>query len=690
MPCSLTGEVADGIDRRTLLKSGLLAAGALAGGGAALAEVVAKPFGGAKGSGKGSGHHPGAHGQAGSQGGRGRAPGPPRPVRPNILVVMVDQLRTPQWFSAAPWALALMPNLAKLRAGGVSFASHYTASNDCTPARAAMLTGLHTHQTGCMITGGSTLDPGFPTWGTMLRELGYRTAWFGKWHLTHGDNLWDSFLDAGALEPYGFSGGTYPSPDGAPGQGWRVDPFIAAQFEQWLAKAPSRQPWCTTVSFVNPHDIAWWYRWSKHTAAEASVPNRVRELPPNFESPSQLMERRKPLLQLALQETARQSFGEVPYEGAGVVDSWLPFMDLYLKLLARVDAHIGQVLEALAQRPHVAANTVVVFTSDHGEYGASHGLRGKGGSAYEEAIRVPLLVKDLRGNAGVVAGQGAGRAGRADARPLTAAPQTIRSGLTSSVDVAPLLLSIATGGNDWRGDSHYAHLAGRHDLARMLADPRAPGRPYVLHATDEVVTEFAIEPYAASAPLHLAAIRTPKGKYAVYSHFTPHTIKPLKKGREKELYDYRAEGGRLEVDNVAGDSHLEARLSAELKRAIKHELREPLPRRLHAAQRRGFEDYAKTATRAALKASARRKKLIERQELEEPSAEGPLADSAHGGGTAPGPGSPGPLQEPGSASPTGASGPSGATGARSRAGVPSATRSAPRPADRRATRRRTA
>jgi arylsulfatase A-like enzyme len=608
----LTTDVKDAIDRRTLLKSGLLAAGAFAGGGAALAEVIAKQPG--SGSGGGHPHRTGGHGDQARHGnGRGNAPGPAKTDRPNILVVMVDQLRTPAWFSATPAAVALMPNLARLRGGGVSFGNHYTASNDCTPARAALLTGLHTHQTGCMITGGSTLDPGFPTWGTMLREQGYRTAWFGKWHLTHGDNRWSSLLDAGALEPYGFEGGTYPSPDGAPGQGWRVDPHVASQFEQWLARAPSKQPWCTTVSFVNPHDIAWWYRWSRHTAAESSVPNRVRALPPNFETPTELMERRKPLLQLALQETARQSFGEVPYEGRGMVESWLPFMDLYLKLLAKVDGHIGEVLDALERKPHVAANTVVVFTSDHGEYGSSHGLRGKGGAAYEEAIRVPLIVNDMRGK-------------------ITAAPQRVRSGLTSSVDVAPMLLSIATGSiSAWRKDSHYGHLAQRHDLAGMLEDPTRKGRPYVLHATDEVVTEFAIEPYASAAPLHLAAIRTAKGKYAVYSHFAPGTIRPRKKGREGELYDYGTQGGRLEMANVAGHSHLQAKLSAQLKRAVKDELREPLPKRLHAARRRGFEDYFQTAKKAALKASERRRRLIERGEVGPPSPDGPLADTSGGG-----------------------------------------------------------
>jgi arylsulfatase A-like enzyme len=391
------------IDRRTLLKSGLLAGGALAGGGAALADLMSKQpaVPAAARAGKRSIAARDAATKARAPGASGpEQPGSPGRQRPpNILVIMVDQLRTPQWFSAGPTAAALMPNLARLRSGGVSFASHYTASNDCTPARAALLTGLHTHQTGCMITGGSTLDPGFPTWGTMLREQGYRTHWYGKWHLTHGDNLWDSYENAGALEPYGFGGGTFPSPDGAPGQGWRVDPHIVTQFEKWFAHAGSggtgKNPWCTTVSFVNPHDIAWWYHWSERFAGEAEPPSVVGELPPNFETPAEMIARGKPQLQRSLQDTAQASFGTVPYGGPELEETWLPFLDLYLKLLGEVDGHIGAVLNTLASRPDVAANTVVLFTSDHGEYGASHGMRGKGGGAYEEAIRVPLIVRDL-------------------------------------------------------------------------------------------------------------------------------------------------------------------------------------------------------------------------------------------------------------------------------------------------------
>jgi arylsulfatase A-like enzyme len=600
------------IDRRTLLKSGLLAGGALAGGGAALADLVTKadpdpaPAQAATRV-KAARHGSGSHGKSQSA---AKPPGAPAGYKaPNILVIMVDQLRTPQWFSATSQALAGMPNLARLRNGAVSFEHHYTAANDCTPARAALLTGLHTHQTGCMITGGSTLDPGFPTWGTMLRDLDYRTYWYGKWHLTHGDNLWDSYENSGSLEPYGFAGGTFPSPDGAPGQGWRVDPHIVSQFETWFARdgggASSKKPWCTTVSLVNPHDIAWWYHWSDRFAAEAQAPSMAGELPPNFETPEQMLAAGKPQLQRSLQDTAQASFGTVPYSGPDIESTWLPFLDLYLKLLGEVDSHIGSVLNTLASRPDVAANTVIVFTSDHGEYGSSHGMRGKGGGAYEEAIRVPLIVRDLRNQ-------------------VTAAPAQARSGLTSSVDVAPLLLDLATGSSAWRTDSHYSHLASRHDIASMLSDPKAPGRDYVLHATDETVTEFAIEPYAAEAPLHVVALRTPNAKYATYSNFAPGSLNAEMAGRETELYDYSTPEGRMELPNEAGNSNLEPHLNALMQRAVRDELHEPLPQRLHRARRHGLRDYFKTAARAAEKATERRRERAEREfEEEAPFSEEP-------------------------------------------------------------------
>jgi arylsulfatase A-like enzyme len=567
------------VDRRTAIKRGLIAGGVLAGAGAIGAAAAD--------TGSDSSSPP-------STPARAHATPVVRYDKPNILVIVVDQLRFPQWFSPNPAGLGLPPNLQRLSRGAVSFARHYTASNDCSPARSTLLTGLYTHQTGCMITGGSTLDPGFPTWGTMLREHGYSTRWLGKWHLTHGDNHWTAFTGEQALERYGFDGGIFPSPDGAPGQGWRVDPQIAKRFSDWFDEEGGSEPWCTTVSFVNPHDIAWWYKWTDRVPAEASARRTVQRLPPNYETPELLLERHKPRLQRSFQETAAASFGPVPFSGADANERWLEFMDLYVKIQLEVDRHIGGVMRTLQSNPQVAANTVIVFTSDHGEYGASHGLRGKGASAYEECTRVPLLVKDPRGL-------------------LTAAPEVPRTQLSSSVDVAPLLLTIATGSDAWREDPHYSHLAGRLDLAGILANPEAPGRQFVLHATDETVTEFAIEPYAADAPLHVVGLRTPQAKYVTYSNWPYDGIAPKSQGEETELYDYSTHSGRLELHNSAGESPLEEGLRAEYERAFKDELRAPLPPRLVAAHARGFADYFSTARHASVSAAARRKRRSERE-----------------------------------------------------------------------------
>jgi arylsulfatase A-like enzyme len=576
------------VNRRTFLKGGLVVGGVLAGAGGAIAAVAATssdpdspattPTAAPTTS-----NSPTARRATGGRGGD----------RPNILVILVDQLRYPQWFSPVPGGVGLPPNLARLSEGAVSFARHYTASNDCTPARSALLTGLYTHQTGCMITGGSTLDPAFPTWGGMLREQGYHTRWYGKWHLTHRDNHWTAATGEPELERYGFGGGTYPSPDGGPGQGWHVDPRITAQFADWYAQEGGAEPWCTTVSFVNPHDIAWWYAWTRRVRPEASAPRAVHRMPPNFETPDLLLERHKPRLQRSFQDTTAASFGPVPFKGPEAMHKWLSFLDLYVKLQLEVDRHIGKVIRTLQSRPRVAANTVIVFSSDHGEYGASHGMRGKGASGYEEGIRVPLLVRDPRG-------------------VLTSEPQRLRTQLTSSVDVAPLLLTIASGSDAWREEERYAHLSRRADLAQILADPSAPGRPYVLHATDEIVTEYAIEPYAANAPLHVVALRTAQGKYVNYSNWPAGKIGPLAQGQEHELYDYFTHSGRLELHNGAGHSPLEESLRAQWERAFVDELREPLPRRLQPAHANGFADYFLTAKNAATGATVRRKRRSER------------------------------------------------------------------------------
>jgi hypothetical protein len=210
----------------------------------------------------------------------------------------------------------------------------------------------------------------------------------------------------------------------------------------------------------------------------------------------------------------------------------------------------------------------------------------------------------------------------------------VRTQLTSSVDVAPLLLTIATGSSEWRREPHYAHLAGRLDLASILADPAAAGRRHVLHATDEIVTEFALESYVASAPLHVVGLRTMAAKYATYSNWSAGAIDPLYQGTESELYDYRSQAGRLELANVSGRSPLEDPLRARLERAIAEELRAPLPSHLTAPQRRGIADYHAAAARSA-KVAARARREMSARDLGDLEGSGAVVGRDHPGGFTP-------------------------------------------------------
>jgi arylsulfatase A-like enzyme len=500
--------------------------------------------------------------------------------RPNILVIIVDQLRAPRWFPAQDKLDSLLPNIARIRRVATSFENHYTAANMCVAARGTLLTGLYPHQTGCMLTKlitSSTLSAGFPTWGTMLREQGYETTWYGKWHLGPEPDK-----TPGGLEAYGFDGGTYPSPNGSPEQGVQKDPGIADQFIAWLESAKNG-PWATTVSFVNPHDINWWPRFtaSDEAAALSSVGNDFTSIPPNLETTAQL-QATKPRLQTALQETMNAASGVVLDVGPLDNQLWINSLTLYLWYQRQVDAQIGRVLDALYSRPKLAANTIVVFTSDHGEYAGSHGLRAKGGGVYEEAIHVPLYIVDPR-------------------RQLSSGTATVRTQFTSSVDFAPLMLTIAHGSARWRSQARYSQIAKRADITAIARNPRTAGRPWIAHVTDETTAEELSYSYswANQAPHHVTSVRTPWAKYAAYSAWRPATneIQPEPLGQDFELYDYGTADGRLELDNLAGRApRLEGTMSELLEaKVIPDEIREPLPRRLWTAQHQGYADfYART------------------------------------------------------------------------------------------------
>jgi hypothetical protein len=193
-----------------------------------------------------------------------------RSGKPNILFIMVDEMAFPTVFprgvsGPTEYLQKFMPNTYELWSHGVRFKSFYGASSACSPSRATMVTGLYSHQQWLLMTRGKPmprLQPQFPTYGRLLRRLGYQTPYFGKWHLSN-----EPKEEAAAktwLESYGFNGRTLPDVHGENGQGQEADPDIADQAVAWLSQRRKNEaPWCATVSLINPHDRTYWWGGSQ-------------------------------------------------------------------------------------------------------------------------------------------------------------------------------------------------------------------------------------------------------------------------------------------------------------------------------------------------------------------------------------------------------------------------------------------
>lgn len=310
-------------------------------------------------------------------------------------------------------------------------------------------------------------------------------------------------------------------------------------------------------------------------------------LPPNWESADQIA-KNKPSTQTfarlfqqvafggVADDPSQSGFTTVPYPGSGgysigvaPYSYWRRALDSYTQVMNQVDAHIGAVVTALP--PAVAQNTVIVLTSDHGDFAGAHGFAsGKAGTCYEEIWKVPLIVVDPTGQ-------------------FTGDIDTIRNQLTSSIDLLPLLVSLGhNGSRDWiTGD--LAGLYGRrHDMIPLLRSASAPGRQHVVFATDELVPAK----YTFDNPkFHLVGLIADNAKLGVYAHWLPATTMIDTSSIEIEFYDYDTPGGRAEVDNIPDDRRAKGMLETLLNDIIPGELQAPLPLRFRPAQDLALAKY---------------------------------------------------------------------------------------------------
>ncbi len=393
--------------------------------------------------------------------------------RPNILLIMTDEERYPPPYETpevSRFRKEQLPARESLRGGGIELHRHYAGSTACLPSRATLFTGHYPSLHGATQTDGLAkkntdpsmqwLDPdSVPTMGDWFRAGGYQTHYRGKWHISHADLLIPGTHDslaasddnghvipenvaayrkADRLDPFGFSGWIGREPHGAQKSdcGAVRDGVFAEQVVQLFGElAGSDGPWLAVASFVNPHDISFSSLGWAQILGFGPPDDTVPDIP---EPPSQADSfKDRPACQEQFQRIWPQAVFDQPSD--------LGYRRLYYYLHKLVDQAIGRILEALEQSG-MKDDTIIVFTSDHGDLvGAHGGLQQKWYNAFDEAIRVPLLVR----------GPG-----------IVPTPEGI-SVPTSHVDLLPTLLGLA--GVDI--EEAAAGVAQHHEEAQPL-----PGR----------------------------------------------------------------------------------------------------------------------------------------------------------------------------------------------------------------------
>ena len=328
-----------------------------------------------------------------------------------IVVIMTDSQR---WDMVGCYGNPAMhtPHIDRLAATGLRFERAYTTQPVCGPARSALFTGLYPHTNGswanCMALGDNVR-----TIGQRFRDHGIHTAYIGKWHLDGGDYFglgrcpdgWDPsywydmrcYLEE--LTPEERSWSRHPS---AMETGVPEDFPFAHRCSQRAVDFLDRHggdDFLLVVSYDEPHDP---YLCPEPYASmfhdyefprNANVADNLAKKPPHQRTWAGTAVTRDP-------------------ESVRIRNPWFFGANAY------VDSQIGRVLEAIER---FAPDALVVYTSDHGDFLASHCLSGKGPAAYDEITRIPFLMR----------------------WPGVTTPGTVRPGPVSHIDLVPTLMKAA-------------------------------------------------------------------------------------------------------------------------------------------------------------------------------------------------------------------------------------------------------
>ena len=395
--------------------------------------------------------------------------------RPNIVFLFSDD-HAVRAISAYANAVNKTPNIDRIAEQGALFVRNYCANSICSPSRACVLTGKHSHLNG--VTRWQKFNGGQFTFPKALQKAGYATGMFGKWHLTSDPTGFDEWMVFPAQGHY--YNPDYRTPKGNKRiEGYCVDITTGLALDFLKRHKDADKPFLLMCQFKAPHRT--WMPATRylHLYDDVTIP----EPPTLFDdyktrpfAAKQRMEidrhmhmgydlkvptpsekrwgrifdhqRMTPAQRKAWDEAygpKNKKFKEAHLTGRALVKwKYQRYMKDYLRCIAAVDENVGRILDYLKEQG-LDKNTIVVYSSDQGFYTGEHGWFDKRWM-YEESYRMPFMLR----------------------WPGVVEPGTVIDKLIQNIDFAPTFLEAA-------GLPAPAEVQGR-SLVPILKNPKAPWR----------------------------------------------------------------------------------------------------------------------------------------------------------------------------------------------------------------------
>ena len=284
--------------------------------------------------------------------------------KPNIVLIMTDQHQA-KALSIAGNLDVKTPNLDKLAKTGTRFPNAYVTFPLCSPSRSSIFTGRMPHNININSNNDKTIATSFKqnNLAHTLTKAGYHTVYGGKWHAPEVELVEDAGFEKIAE--------------------FDDIPLAKKSIDYLKSRKNKTQPFFLVASFDNPHNICEYAR--NEPLPYGNIPqislDKTPELPINFEQSKTFPEALK-IEQIANKKVyPTQNFTK---------EDWRHYRHTYYQLVEKVDAEIGKIIDAIDDLG-LRKNTIIIFTSDHGDGNAAHGWNQKT-ALFQESINVPFII----------------------------------------------------------------------------------------------------------------------------------------------------------------------------------------------------------------------------------------------------------------------------------------------------------